>query len=154
MSTDPRVAIYCLHCEKEGHRTTDCWSTHGLNTPRSLEIARLTAELETMRDLAADLDAWKAAAIAAQTELEDEKAVNEHQRSELQDRVEKQRAAEAELEEARKDVVTDEQILHIGTVDDHESGDDDPFGVDIAHVDHKQLISFARAILKAQGVVR
>jgi len=36
-------------------------------------------------------------------ELADEKAVNEHQRSELQDRVQKQRAAEAGLEVARKD---------------------------------------------------
>lgn len=32
---------YCLSCEAEGHRTHECWSTHGFNTPRDMEMARL-----------------------------------------------------------------------------------------------------------------
>lgn len=32
---------YCLLCEKIGHQTTECWSTHGLNTDRALELKRL-----------------------------------------------------------------------------------------------------------------
>lgn len=32
---------YCLLCEKGGHRTDECWSTHGLNTPRDQELFRL-----------------------------------------------------------------------------------------------------------------
>ncbi|WP_019652224.1 hypothetical protein [Variovorax atrisoli] len=35
-------APYCLHCEKEGHRTHECWSTHVVNA-RSNEIASLSA---------------------------------------------------------------------------------------------------------------
>ena len=33
---------YCLFCEKVGHRTNECWSTHGINTPRSRELFRLS----------------------------------------------------------------------------------------------------------------
>jgi hypothetical protein len=32
---------YCLACGKLGHLTTDCWSTHGLNTPEARELFRL-----------------------------------------------------------------------------------------------------------------
>lgn len=47
--------------------------------------------------LAAQNDQLRAEISRLTAELADEKAVNEHQRSELQDRVKKQRAAEAEL---------------------------------------------------------
>lgn len=33
---------YCLACEKLGHLTTECHSTHGLNTPAARELFRLT----------------------------------------------------------------------------------------------------------------
>lgn len=32
---------YCLGCRKLGHRTDECHSTHGLNTPEAREIGRL-----------------------------------------------------------------------------------------------------------------
>lgn len=32
---------YCLACNKPGHLTTDCHSTHGLNTPAARELFRL-----------------------------------------------------------------------------------------------------------------
>jgi len=32
---------YCICCDKEGHYTNECWSTHGLNTPYDREIDRL-----------------------------------------------------------------------------------------------------------------
>ena len=32
---------YCLSCEKEGHRTEECNSTHGFNTPQEIELSRL-----------------------------------------------------------------------------------------------------------------
>lgn len=32
---------YCLACEKLGHRTDECHSTHGLNTPAARELFRL-----------------------------------------------------------------------------------------------------------------
>ena len=32
---------WCLHCDKDDHRTTECWSTYGLNTPQDRELARL-----------------------------------------------------------------------------------------------------------------
>jgi hypothetical protein len=42
---DERVNVpYCLACQKEGHRTTECWSTHGLNTPADWELHRLRGE--------------------------------------------------------------------------------------------------------------
>jgi hypothetical protein len=42
---DDRVNVpYCLACQKEGHRTTECWSTHGLNTPADWELHRLRGE--------------------------------------------------------------------------------------------------------------
>lgn len=34
---------YCLWCEKLGHFTVDCHSTHGINNPRNREIFRLAA---------------------------------------------------------------------------------------------------------------
>lgn len=37
----PNDENYCLVCEKAGHRTEECWSTHGYNTPRDKEIFRL-----------------------------------------------------------------------------------------------------------------
>lgn len=33
---------YCLWCSKEGHRTTECHSTHSLNSPQALELSRLS----------------------------------------------------------------------------------------------------------------
>lgn len=42
MTDEQTYAPYCLHCEKEGHRTRDCWSTHCV-TPRSTEINSLSA---------------------------------------------------------------------------------------------------------------
>jgi len=76
-------ATETIECERGGMSTTDLEKTRAAVETHiesmAVEIARLTAELA------------------------DEKAVNEHQRSELQDRLQKQRAAEAELEEARKD---------------------------------------------------
>ncbi|MFJ3047021.1 hypothetical protein ACIPEN_14415 [Herbaspirillum chlorophenolicum] len=32
---------YCMFCEKPGHRTAECHSTHGLNTPRDRELSAL-----------------------------------------------------------------------------------------------------------------
>lgn len=32
---------YCLSCEVEGHRTHECHSTGGFNSPRDMEMARL-----------------------------------------------------------------------------------------------------------------
>jgi hypothetical protein len=32
---------YCLGCQKLGHRTEECHSTHGLNTPEARELFRL-----------------------------------------------------------------------------------------------------------------
>lgn len=32
---------YCLACEKLGHLTTECHSTHGLNTPAARELFRV-----------------------------------------------------------------------------------------------------------------
>jgi hypothetical protein len=32
---------YCLSCEVEGHRTHECHSTSGFNSPRDMEMARL-----------------------------------------------------------------------------------------------------------------
>lgn len=63
-----------------------------MSTDPSMELAALENIVDRLETEVARLTA----------ELADEKAVNEHQRSELQDRVKKQRAAEAELEEARK----------------------------------------------------
>lgn len=40
---------YCLHCQKEGHRTTDCWSTHAVNSPLDRELARLIAAAQAVR---------------------------------------------------------------------------------------------------------
>jgi hypothetical protein len=34
---------YCLVCEKSGHLTTECQSTHGLNTPEDRELHRICA---------------------------------------------------------------------------------------------------------------
>lgn len=36
-----KATPYCLACEKEGHRTNECHSTSGFNTPRDMEISRL-----------------------------------------------------------------------------------------------------------------
>lgn len=33
---------YCLACEVEGHRTHECHSTHGFNSPRDMEMSRLS----------------------------------------------------------------------------------------------------------------
>jgi hypothetical protein len=33
---------YCISCEREGHWTHQCHSTHGFNTPRDMEMARLS----------------------------------------------------------------------------------------------------------------
>ena len=33
---------YCLLCEKAGHKTSDCNSTHGLNDLKNIEIKRLS----------------------------------------------------------------------------------------------------------------
>ena len=38
---EPAMTSYCLMCEKDGHRTDECWSTHGLNSPRDHELFRL-----------------------------------------------------------------------------------------------------------------
>lgn len=35
---------YCLLCEKLGHITNECRSTHGVNTPAAREIFRLCAK--------------------------------------------------------------------------------------------------------------
>jgi len=32
---------FCLFCNKEGHLTNECWSTHAINTPAQKELARL-----------------------------------------------------------------------------------------------------------------
>ena len=64
-----------------------------MSTVPNMELAALENSVDRLETEVARLTA----------ELADEKAVNEHQRSELQDRVKKQRATEAELEEARKD---------------------------------------------------
>jgi hypothetical protein len=50
---------YCLFCEKEGHRTSDCWSTHALNTPAQRELARL-ADRASAADRAARGEAGRA----------------------------------------------------------------------------------------------
>lgn len=34
---------YCLWCDKDGHQTHECRSTHAINTPAARELARLTA---------------------------------------------------------------------------------------------------------------
>lgn len=96
MSTDPRVAeamelvddhasesaTDTIECERGGMSTTDLDKTRSkvesYIESMAAEIARLTAELY------------------------DEKAVNETQRYELQERLQKQLAAEAELKEARR----------------------------------------------------
>lgn len=48
---------YCLHCEKTGHQTTECWSTHGLNTARDLELYRLSTAWTLLQDAATWLHA-------------------------------------------------------------------------------------------------
>ena len=51
--TDEHTERYCLACEKLGHLTNECHSTHGLNTPRDRELFRLVglaaAERERLR---------------------------------------------------------------------------------------------------------
>ena len=42
---------YCILCDKLGHLTTQCWSTHGLNTPRNREIFRLCEEARKGKDV-------------------------------------------------------------------------------------------------------
>lgn len=37
----PNLEAYCLWCEKRGHFSRECWSTHGLNTPAAKELGRL-----------------------------------------------------------------------------------------------------------------
>jgi len=39
-------AKWCLVCNCEGHTTDECHSTHGLNTPRDREVARLSAKAQ------------------------------------------------------------------------------------------------------------
>lgn len=34
---------WCLWCDKAGHQTHECWSTHGVNTPEARELWRLSA---------------------------------------------------------------------------------------------------------------
>ena len=46
---------YCLACDKDGHRTDECWSTHGINTPQARELFRLVrAAAPVTADIAAD----------------------------------------------------------------------------------------------------
>jgi len=40
------VEKWCLVCDCAGHSTDECHSTHGLNTPRDREIARLSAKAQ------------------------------------------------------------------------------------------------------------
>lgn len=40
--SDANREAWCLWCDKPGHLTTECWSTHGLNTPAALELRRLS----------------------------------------------------------------------------------------------------------------
>jgi hypothetical protein len=83
------------------------------------EVARLTAELaqanamcESLAASVQDLANAKAAVDEAHAiELADEKAVVDVLRSELQDRLQKQRAAEAELREVRKDAMRLDWLL-------------------------------------------
>ena len=37
----PEPETYCLACDKVGHLTTECHSTHGINTPAARELNRL-----------------------------------------------------------------------------------------------------------------
>lgn len=46
----PNSESYCILCEKEGHLTTDCHSTHGVNDPRSREIFRLLGIIDSIPD--------------------------------------------------------------------------------------------------------
>ena len=48
--TDEHTERYCLACEKSGHLTTECYSTHGLNTPRDRELFRLTGLADAERE--------------------------------------------------------------------------------------------------------
>ncbi len=43
---------WCLNCDKAGHVTNECYSTHGLNTPRDREISRLcnAVNAQTLND--------------------------------------------------------------------------------------------------------
>jgi hypothetical protein len=89
----------------------DFTAMKALTESGATEIARLTAELaqanamcESLAASVQDLANAKAAVDEAHAiELADEKAVVDCLKSELADRLQKQRAAEAELQEARKD---------------------------------------------------
>jgi hypothetical protein len=95
------------------HMRTQTANMQTLAESGAAEIARLTAELaqanamcESLAASVQDLANAKAAVDEAHAiELADEKAVVDCLRSELADRLQKQRAAEAEMQEVRKDAV-------------------------------------------------
>ena len=51
--TDEHTERYCLACEKIGHMTNECHSTHGLITPRDRELFRLAGLADAERERAA-----------------------------------------------------------------------------------------------------
>lgn len=57
---------YCLFCNKDGHLTHECLSTHGLNTPAARELARLAGAFDarTERETAMEELLHSACAIA------------------------------------------------------------------------------------------
>jgi hypothetical protein len=110
LATTPPQAEPSIEQQLQNARE-DFTTMKALTESGAAEIARLIAELaqalamcESLATSVQDLANAKAAADEAHAiELADEKAVVDVLRSELQDRLQKQRAAEAELQEVRTD---------------------------------------------------
>ncbi len=55
---------WCLFCDKDTHRTDECWSTQGLNTPPDRELMRLARAATPPQAPAPDATALRAAILA------------------------------------------------------------------------------------------